>query len=192
MEQVVRDLVALTGFSAQDSQILRENAAHLQQWTDELTKVFYDTLYAYPRTAQVFVDGERPHREITLHDWYLEVISGQIKPEFWQRQWFVGLMHIKRGVDNQFLFGILSRVQLFFMDKCYQDFDPVKATRVFVAFKRMTDVIAGLIVESYRQQYLHAVERASGINQALIHRMAVVETVRMIVEIRGEEQGSSS
>jgi hypothetical protein len=187
MEQVVKDLVALTGFSAQDGQIIRDNAAHLQKWTDELTKAFYDTLYAYPPTAHVFVDGERPHREVTLHDWYMEVTSGQLNPDFWQRQWFVGLMHIKRGVDNQFLFGILSRVQLLFFDKCYQEFEPGQARRIFIAFKRMTDVIAGLIVESYRQQYLIAVEQASGINRTLIDRMAVVETARMIVEIRGEK-----
>ncbi len=186
MQQILEDLVVLTGFTEQDSQILRESAPQTKLWVEDIIKEFYDTLFAHSRTASVFTDSERPHREETLRQWYLEVTSGQISPDFWERQWFVGLVHIKRKVNNQFVVGILSRVQDLFLTKCMLEYDKARGERVFEAFKRVTDVIAGLIVEGYRLQYLSAVERVSGIEPALIERMAISEADRMVSEARSK------
>jgi hypothetical protein len=184
MEQILEDLLVISGLLDEDCQILRQNTQYTQKWVDAVVKEFYDTLYGYTNTAKVFREGERPHREETLHQWYLEVTSGAINAEFWQHQWFVGLVHIQRGVDNQFVLGILSRIQQLFLKKCLEEFEVAKAQAVFGAFERVTNVIAGLVVEGYRQQYLSAVERTSGITVTLIDRMAKVEANRMVEEAR--------
>lgn len=186
-KQVITDLTVLTGFVADDCKVMRENAAVLQTWAQDLVDAFYNTLYGHGSTAKVFQEGERPHREKTFSDWYLEITSGEIDDDFWQRQWFVGLVHVKRQVDNQFVVGIMGRIQKIFLEKCMTVFEPAKAEQVFSAFKHITDVIAGLIVEGYKQQYLSAVERTSGISPALIERMATNEAAAMLDEARAKK-----
>jgi hypothetical protein len=111
MEQILQDLITLTGLSEQDYQVLSEYADITQKWADEIVKEFYDTLFGHKPTSEVFREGERPDREVTLRNWYLEVTSGKISSDFWRRQWLVGLVHIPRKVSNRFMFGMMSRAQ---------------------------------------------------------------------------------
>jgi hypothetical protein len=180
MEQILQDLITLTGLSEQDYQVLSEYADITQKWADEIVKEFYDTLFGHKPTAEVFREGERPDREVTLRNWYLEVTSGKISSDFWRRQWLVGLVHIPRKVSNRFMFGMMSRVQQIFLRKCLEAFEPLQAERIYSAFKRLTDVVAGLIAESYYLSYIEAMEHVGGLRMALIQRMIDVEITQKI------------
>jgi hypothetical protein len=172
MEQALRDLITLTDFSKEDSQLLKENSEVTLKWGDALVKEFYDKLLAYHPTASVFKEGEMPEREKTLRDWYIGVITGKLTEEFWKQQWLAGLQHIRRGVGNQHVMGIMTFVQQFFLRKCLEEFETTRALAIADAFKRETDIISGIIVESYRFQYLKAVENTLGVEVELIDRMA--------------------
>ncbi len=176
VEHIVKDLIVLTKFSDQDVQLLQQHAPQLQSWGEELIKEFYDTLYGYESTGKVFREGEREAREKTLRDWYLHITSvGQVDDAFWQQQWVVGLVHIIRGVTNPFMFGMTSRVQQFILRKCVEEFEPKQAIEIYSAFKRLTDVIAGLIAESYFSSYVEAMEKVGGFKLSLIKRMIDLE-----------------
>jgi hypothetical protein len=183
-ENTLKDLVVLTGFSDADINTLKSAAADLQPWSEEITQMFYDTLFANAPTRAVFREGERPDREQTLRNWYQMVISGQIDDKFWHWQWYVGLIHIPRGITNPFMLGMMSRVQQVFLQKCQETFEPAQSMAVFGAFKRVTDVIAGLIAEGYFQSYVQAMERMSGQSRTLIDRMVQLEVQEMLAEIR--------
>lgn len=185
MEQIVKDLIVLTNFSDQDIQLLQQHAPKLQSWGGELIKEFYDTLYSHDSTSKVFRDDERAAREKTLRDWYLHVTSvGQADQQFWQQQWVVGLVHITRGVTNPFMFGMTSRVQQFILRKCAEEFEPAQAIQIYSAFKRLTDVIAGLIAESYFSSYVEAMEKVGGFKLTLIKRMIDLEINSKLKELR--------
>lgn len=188
MEQVLKDLIQLTGYTDKDRQILQATAEITQAWTEEVTQHFYDTLYGYDATKAVFREGERPFREDTLRHWYRQVTSGQIDQSFWQHQWFVGLVHIPRGITNPFMLGMTSRMQQLFRAKCFQALEPAKAEVLYKAFKRVTDVIAGLIAEGYFQSYVNAMERMSGQSRILIDRMVNLEVEEMVQEARSKSK----
>ena len=59
-QQVLQDLIHLTGYTDADAQTLSNVSATTQQWKEEVTQAFYDMLYDYSSTAKVFRDGERP------------------------------------------------------------------------------------------------------------------------------------
>ncbi len=172
MEQAFTDLKTLTEFSDQDCQLLRNTSAVTLKWGDELVREFYDKLLAYHPTASVFKEGELSARERTLRDWYVGVCNGNLTDEFWKQQWLAGLQHIRRGVGSQHVMGIMTFVQQFFLKHCLEEFEHSQAIAVSDAFKRVTDVIAGIIVESYRFQYLKAVEATLGVEVELIDRLA--------------------
>jgi hypothetical protein len=184
MEQVLQDLIALTGLTEEDYRTLQAYSAQTQKWTDELTQAFYDTLYGYIPTSHIFREGERPDREATLIKWYQEVTSGNIDMNFWRRQWIIGLVHIPRRVTDPFMIGMMSRVQQIFLTKCLEEFDLAEAKKIFGAFKRVTDTVTGLIAEGYFLSYVEATERMTGQSRALTERLVSLEISKMTEETR--------
>lgn len=184
MEQVLQDLIALTGLTEKDYELLRAYRTHTQAWVDELTSYFYDTLHAYPPTSRVFREGEWPAREETLKQWYREVTGGEITEPFWRRQWLIGLVHIPRRVTGSFMIGMMSRVQQLFLKKCLETFPMEEAQQLFGAFKRVTDTITGLMVEGYFLSYVEATERMTGQSRALTERLVNLEINKMAEELR--------
>lgn len=183
LQQVLQDMIVLTGFSEErDGRILQKTAEVTSQWADEFAQAFYDLLFSYHPTAAVFREGERPAREASLKAWYDGVVHGNFSPEFWQQQWVVGLIHIAREVTNPYMLAMTSRVQQLFLHKCLQHFEPALAEEVYGAFKRATDVAAGLVTEGYFQNYMLAMERVAGFRKRLIERMLKMEIRRMLDE----------
>ncbi|MCX8049332.1 MAG: protoglobin domain-containing protein [Methylohalobius sp.] len=184
-ERSLADLVELSGFSEQDAKLLASYYLTTSQWTEEIVQTFYEALFAYEPTAKVFQDGERAAREQTLRDWYHEVASGRIDSDFWRKQWMVGLVHIKRQVSNAFMLGMMSKVQQVFLSKCFQELPLAEAVALYMAFKRVTDVVAGLIAEGYFENYFIALERTVGFKRSLVARMLELEINKMLHEARG-------
>ncbi len=153
----VDDLKFLTGLSKEDLEILKKHKDIALQWTDDLVKSFYDTLFAYEPTASVFKEGERKEREKTLSEWYRGLFEEADK-NFFIWQWYVGIVHIKRKVYNRYMLGMISKVQQIFMDKAIQNLPMEEALELYRAFKKITDVIAGIIAESYHQTYVESLQ----------------------------------
>ncbi len=184
LNEILEHLFVLTGYSGQDPKILSTHRETTTAWTEIVVQAFYDTLFSYPPTASVFSEGEREKREQMLRDWYQGLVAGNITEEWWQHQWFVGLVHIKRGVSNIFLIGMMSRIQQLFLGKCLETLPPAEAEELFGAFKRVTDVVTGLIADGYFENYFIALERTVGFKTALIQRMLDMEVNKMLEEWR--------
>ena len=75
--------------------------------------------------------------------------------------------------------------QQLFLAKCLAELDPATATEVFGAFKRITDVVLGLVAEGYHQGYVAAVADVTGMQGALIDRMADVAVDGLLAKARG-------
>ncbi len=184
IEQTLKDIVTLTGISEQDYVTLQSVAPQTQRWADDIARMFYDTLFGYGPTAQIFKEDERFVREITIRNWYLQVISGELDEKFWQHQWTVGITHISRTINNSFMLSMMSRVQQLFLEKCLQEFEPAQAERVYGAFKRVTDVVAGLIAEGYHITYVEATENVGALLRSIIERKIEMEVKQKIMQIR--------
>ncbi|RMF54522.1 MAG: hypothetical protein D6748_16310 [Calditrichaeota bacterium] len=183
MRNILKNLITLTGASKKDFEVLREFSPILEEWEKDVVKIFYDTLFEYEPTAKVFQKNERPAREVTLQNWWKQLLSGEYDLAFWEHQWLVGLVHVKREVRNHYMLGMISRLQTYVLDRCFSDFEPVTARMVYGAFKRVTDVIGGLIAEGYFTKYLEAVESA-GIKRTVLDRMVALEVDKMLREAR--------
>jgi hypothetical protein len=184
-EQVLKDLIKLTGYSEADAETLKEFSGKTVQWADEFVKGFYDTLFAYDQTAKIFGEGERQEREKTLKDWLMMAFKGDISEKFFKNLWVVGLLHIKRSVPNSFMLGIMSLVQQLFFKKCFEELEKEDAKRVFGAFKRLMDVVSGVIAESYYFSYVDALYNIGGIKREVVNRMISLEMDKMIEAERG-------
>ena len=153
LKESIKSLVDLIEISDQD-RLLLTNAAHqTQQWVDEFVKMFYDTLFGYPSTQVLFREGERPHRETTIRNWYLQVVNGKFDEQFWLAQCQIGQRHVDREILNSYMLAMMHKAQQFFLQKCMTTFGQEEGLKVFTAFKRVTDIAAGIIAEGYHTPY---------------------------------------
>jgi len=112
------------------------------------------------------------------------MVSGEKGPEFWDHQWVIALLHVKRGVNNLFMLGIMNRVQQLFLEKSLASFDDkVYAMEVFGAFQRLSGIISAMIAECYGV----VMERSTsdglsrvGLNLALLERIKGMQIKKML------------
>ena len=153
MRPPIQGLFDLIEISDQDRLLLKSRADQTEAWADEFVNMFYDTLFAYPHTRALFRDGERPHREKTLKDWYLQIVRGEFNDQFWHDQMRISDRHIERQILNSYMLGMMHRTQRFFFAKCLATFPQEDAKKIFSAFKAVTDIVAGIIAEGYHNPY---------------------------------------
>jgi hypothetical protein len=156
----------------------------LLKWTDELVKSFYDTIFSFDKTASITREGERESLEGTLSEWYVDIVNGELSPEFWKKQWYVGLAHIYRNVDNKYIIAMMNKLQEEFMKKAFETFDIDTALDISLAFNRITNAILAVIVEGYISMYIKSLEGMTGINKDVLDRMVAIESKKMFAEYK--------
>lgn len=142
---------SLVNFSQGDRDLLQEEMEVIIEWIPNIVKEFFDTLYACEETRAVFIDDERARLEKILTAWVFDILSGYEDSDFWEYQWVIALVHMKRQVKNIHVVGMMNRLQQVVLFKCHEEFDSDKAVRVFSAFLRITGVTTALIIECYTE-----------------------------------------
>jgi len=196
--EVLNELISLTGFTDEDAETLARHVNRTKTWADEIAKMFYDAIESNPRTKSILLPGERAEREQTLRNWYVDLSGGRYDQEFWQRQWLIGLVHLQRGVRNNMVFAMLSRMQQFFLVKSLTSLHAQEAGRLHVAFQRASDVAAGLIAEASTSTYNTTMEEVSGYTYELMKyafHMRIgnlIQTARRDLAQRREQEGATA
>lgn len=162
----------LTGVSQADFDTLKGANAEASQWIDEITVVFYDTLFAHARTANVFHEGERPTREMSLKGWYLALFTTANDDDtFWNEQGRIGFAHIRRHVNNEFMIGIAAMLSEAFVTKTVATYGIERGLEVSNAFNRILRTVVGLTAEGYDVMAGIAFSEATGADVQLIDRL---------------------
>ena len=176
---------ALTGFSAEDEQILQDASSSLRALSVAIATEFYDVLYGFAPTAAVFrdLDQDRSLREKTLRLWFESLIAGKYDDRFWRWHWLVGLVHVQHHVEHVYVMSMLGRLQTIITSKAMEIFEEASAERVIIAFIRVTNCLASLAVEAYHHEYLDAVKQ-SGLKESVLTRMVSMEVRRKIESYR--------
>ena len=153
MERVLRNLLTLTGCSERDGALLQAYAPQVRGWTDEIVRSLADQLEAYahadPRFRPLFLARGREGMEEMLRRGYLLLVEGPRTAQFWRRQWLYSLLHVQRGIPPALIQGMISRLQALFLERCLEELPPEEGSALFLAFKRITDVTAGLFLQAY-------------------------------------------
>ncbi|NOY00695.1 MAG: hypothetical protein GXP30_13345 [Verrucomicrobia bacterium] len=176
---------ALTGYSLDDEQILQEASETLLACSQEVVTEFYDVLFEYELTAEIFtkLNQDRAVREKTLLQWYESLVNGQYDDQFWTWHWLVGLIHIQHDVEHVYVMSMFNRLQTIVTKKAFESFEEASAEKVILAFCRIMGCLAALVVESYHQEYLSAVNTA-GLKGTVLKRMISMEVKDKIQEYR--------
>jgi hypothetical protein len=150
---------------------------------------FYDTIYAHPATSAVFVEGERPAREMTLSHWWRRTVNGPINDQYWAWMAMVGLVHIARKVGNPMMLSMSSYVTTLVADRVATvEMNRADAEHLVDAFRRLTSTVGSIITYGYDRAYNKAVvtalDEVAGMPEALFNRMRDTEVRNALAEAR--------
>ncbi|MDO8363197.1 MAG: protoglobin domain-containing protein [Actinomycetota bacterium] len=162
-----------------DHEVLERNRAWLLSLEDELVALFYDTLYAYPTTAEVFVPGERTTREQTLRGWWQRTVGAPIDMDYFRWMGLVGIVHIKRKVTNPMMLSMLQVVSDHVVLRARSALGDAEATQLQQAFARISTTVGAIISETYTMSYVGALEDLAGLDPKLTARMLELEVKRL-------------
>lgn len=171
----------LTRIEQNDFDTLRQVAPQAREWVGELVQLFYDTLFAHPRTAAVFRPGERPAREETLKRWYLSLFEAGDDEAFWCTQGRIAFAHIRRHVNNEFMIGIAAVVSEWFMAKAVEAFGYEKGLKVAQSLSRILNAVVGLTAEGYDVMSQIAFSESTGADPQLVDRL-IQQSVNSVQE----------
>ena len=177
--EAVGTIKVLTGISQADFDLLHSVEPVATQWTDDVVKLFYDTLFGYARTAAVFHAGERPDREKTLNEWYRSIFNATDSEAFWALQGRIGFAHIRRHINNEFMIGMASKLVQFFTQKSIESFGVEKGVAVAIAFERVLKSVVGLTAEGYDVASQAAFTESTGADSKLVNRL-IQESVDVV------------
>ncbi len=186
VDEILTSLVPSALPRPQDHEALARNRAWLVGLEGELVALFYDTLYAYPRTATVFVDGERAAREETLRGWWHRTVGAPIDMDYFRWMAFVGIVHIKRGVTNPMMLSMLQVVSEHVVIRARADLGEAEAVQLQQAFARIGATVGSIISEAYTTGYVGALEDLAGLDPKLTARMLAMEVKRLEAEGRAQ------
>lgn len=184
-------------FGEEDAAAIHAHQEFLLGLEPHIVMSFYDTLYAYPPTAAVFVQGERPEREESLAQWWRKTVQGPLDDQYFSWMALVGLVHVARGVENPAMLAMGDHI-VERLAGVLDDLDavvaagimPVEAERLLEAFRRLAMTIGAIITFGYTYGNEEAVGAAlydiAGMPERLVERLREQQIARAVA--RGREQ----
>lgn len=180
--------------TAAHAQLIKEYEAPLLALEAEVVKAFYDTVYGHSATAAVFVDGERPDREVTLANWWRRTVIGPLDEHYFAWMAMVGLVHVSRKVTNPMMHAMADFVSTFVAEKvATMQLERDKAEALVEAFHRLSMTVGSIITFGYDRAYDRAVVTAlfdvAGMPEALFHRLRDQEIAAALERARSDRPG---
>ncbi len=173
-------------FNDEDAAVILRYRDTLLTFEADLVQGFYDNVYGHAVTRRVFRDDERPAREKTLVEWYRRTLSGPFDDAYWRWQAYVGLVHIKRKVNNAMVAGMWGWIMTFLGARALTALPLDEALKLIKAVHALQACVLALIAESYQRNMFTAVDKAAGLSEALLMNLVNIEIDDMLKEARAQ------
>jgi hypothetical protein len=148
-------------FSAADARTILAHQDFLSALEPKLVKIFYDTLFEHPPTAEVFFEGERPDREASLAGWWRRTVDGPLDDQYFAWMASVGLTHVVRAVANPMMLAMADLVATFVAEQAYQSsLSQADAAALAEAFHRLAGTVGVVITHGYDEAMSSALSLA--------------------------------
>ena len=172
-------------FRSDDAAVIRDAKELLLAYESQYVQGFYDTVYAHPITAAVFVDGERPDREATLVQWWRRTASGPLNEQYFAWMAMVGLVHVVRNVGNPMMLAMADYTADFVARVvAVTEMDRADATALVEAFRRLAATVAAVITFGYDQAVVSALFSVAGMPEPLLRRLRDQEVADVLADAR--------
>jgi hypothetical protein len=173
VQQTQENIPPEARFQEEEVEVLLRHREKILALEDRIVQGFYDILFAHPKTAQVFREGERPAREKTLEGWLERTLSGPFNEDYWVWQAWVGVVHLDRGVTTEMMASMWAwMVDTIKAGLLEQGVEAVEVRRVGRALVRLKAIVLALVETTYKKFLIKAVAEETGLEEGLVLRIA--------------------
>jgi signal transduction histidine kinase len=155
------------GFTADDSERLRQLGPRMEKYFPEMAERFYSQIPHHPNAFRVFVGGEAQIARLkqTLQHWARGLFSGVYDQAYADDRYQIGYRHVRIGLEQKYVISAMGIVRAFLSECLLLEF-PASDDRLLHArlLNRMLDLDLNLMCESY----MHAtLENLRALNEQL-------------------------
>jgi hypothetical protein len=158
----------------------------LISWADEIIDHFYDVLLRDEKAKSILEKHNINLEKLKEgnKNWYKRIVSGEVDEEFFKYSFYVGLLHIYYGVDNDLMIFMADVLRRKFLQLCLETFEEGEAFEVYTAFSKIVAAFVGFTVEGYVFMLKHAMLDILGMKPELVTRMMNMELETFIKGFR--------
>jgi PAS domain S-box-containing protein len=179
---VLAELRSYTGLTPRDAELLRELRSVAEPHFAAVADEFYAVIRMHEGAFAVLEDEAQARRlHASLQVWLGELLSGSYDDAWYARQAHVGTVHVRVGLELRYMVTAMSRIRIALQRVAGDALAEPVAAETRLALARICDVALAAMLESYKGDLLHRVERATQREQdALRARMG--ERARLMRE----------
>ena len=186
IQEVLKDAETLLEFEKKDIETLKLRKDLLISWADEIIDHFYDVLLRDEKAKSILEKHNINLEKLKEgnKNWYKRIVSGEVDEEFFKYSFYVGLLHIYYGVDNDLMIFMADVLRRKFLQLCLETFEEGEAFEVYTAFSKIVAAFVGFTVEGYVFMLKHAMLDILGMKPELVTRMMNMELETFIKGFR--------
>ena len=167
--QVFEESKALMGFNQSDAANLKAMKETLTPEIPGITDRFYETLQRQDGTKK-FVDGRIDALKKTHMEWFEGILAGSYEREFFDRQFQIGLAHVRIGLPPHYVEVIMSAIRAdsfaILVKKAPND-----AEAWIGSLTRCLDLVLTVINLSYHETRLTKLTTVTGMTRPLLENL---------------------
>ncbi len=117
-----------------------------------------------------------------LAAWVGELLEAHDTPEFWHRQFVIGIEHIVRRIPNRQMVGLATKIREVLLPLMLQQLGHEDGLRLYLAFQRMLDSVVALTTTLVDEGQRRCLLEATGFSPKLVENLQAI----VFEKIRGE------
>ncbi|NJN17368.1 MAG: Globin-coupled histidine kinase [Oscillochloris sp.] len=159
-EATLAELVDLMNLSSAEANLLQEMSAAAKDVAPQMTKAFYDRLFAHPQTAEYLqgVGIDRLHGMV--QEWFAGLFCGVYDKTYAGRRLRIGEIHVRIGLPVRYPLAMLDVVMPFGETVAKQSAQPEAAA---AAFRKVLALDVAIFNQAYEDNQLrHLAELVGG------------------------------
>jgi hypothetical protein len=158
-EAMLAELAQLMNLSAAESAVMKEMQGAAKAAAPDMTKVFYERLFAHGATAEYLqgVSIDRLHGMV--QEWFTELFSGQYDTAYAKRRMTIGQIHVKIGLPVRYPLAMLDVVMPFGEQVVAQHAQPALAAQ---AFRKVLALDVAIFNQAYEDNQLRHLSELVG------------------------------
>jgi hypothetical protein len=158
-EATLVELAQLMNLSAAESAVMTEMQGAAKTAAPEMTKAFYERLFAHGATAEYLQGASMDRLHGMVQEWFTELFSGQYDAAYAKRRMTIGQIHVKIGLPVRYPLAMLDVVMPFGEQVVAQHAQPALAAQ---AFRKVLALDVAIFNQAYEDNQLRHLSELVG------------------------------
>ncbi len=165
----VHDIHGMIRLSESDFDLFRRHRTFFTENGSALVEAIASVLGEHAPSREVFDSGRGDLESLgcRLSAWLGEIPEAHDTPEFWHRQFVIGVEHIVRRIPNRQMVGLATRIRELVLPMMLDALGPDEGLALYLAFQRLLDSVVALTTTLVDEGQNQCLLEATGFTQRL-------------------------